>query len=140
MRADDVRRVLVIGSGTMGLQIGLQVATHDCDVILHDADPAALDRAQRRLRSYGEAPVAAGSIGADQLEQALARIECTADPAAAAAEADVVSESVPEDPVLKGRVLGQFNELCPERAVLRPTPRHCFPRCSRPLPGGPIRA
>jgi hypothetical protein len=33
-----------------------------------------------------------------------------------------VSESVPEDPVLKGRVLGQCNELCPERAAPRPGP------------------
>jgi 3-hydroxybutyryl-CoA dehydrogenase len=102
MRADEVRRVLVIGSGTMGLQIGLQAATHGFDVVLHDADPAALDRAEQRLRGYGEAPVAAGSISADALEDALARIERIADPAAAAAGVDLVSESVPEDPVLKG--------------------------------------
>jgi 3-hydroxybutyryl-CoA dehydrogenase len=139
MRADDVRRVLVIGSGTMGLQIGLQAATHGCDVILHDADPAALDRAQRRLRSYGEAPVAAGSFGADQLEQALARIECTADPAAAAAAADVVSESVPEDPVLKGRVLGQFNELCPERAVFTTNTSTLLPSMFAAATGRPDR-
>jgi len=105
MRADEVRRVLVIGSGTMGLQIGLQAATHGFDVVLHDADPAALDGAEQRLRGYGEAPVAAGSISAGALEDALARIERIADPAAAAAGVDLVSESVPEDPVLKGRVL-----------------------------------
>jgi 3-hydroxybutyryl-CoA dehydrogenase len=117
MRADEVRKVLVVGSGTMGLQIGLQAATHGCDVILHDANAAALDGAERRLRAYGEAPVAGASMDSGALERALARIECISDPAAAAAGVDLVSESVPEDPVLKGRVLGQFNELCPERAI-----------------------
>ena len=94
MNADDIRRVLVIGSGTMGLQIGLQAATHGFDVVLHDADPAALDGAEQRLRGYGEAAVAAGSLNAYALDQALARIEFISDPVAAAADADIVSESV----------------------------------------------
>jgi 3-hydroxybutyryl-CoA dehydrogenase len=139
MRADEVRRVLVIGSGTMGLQIALQAATHGFDVVLHDADPAALDGAQQRLRGYGEAPVAAGSISADALEDALARIERIADPAAAAAGADLVSESVPEDPVLKGRVLGQFNELCPERAVLTTNTSTLLPSMFADATGRPDR-
>ena len=44
MRVEDVRRVLVIGAGTMGVQIGLQVAGHGYHVVLHDADPAATVR------------------------------------------------------------------------------------------------
>ena len=139
MRADEVRRVLVIGSGTMGLQIGLQAATHGFDVVVHDADPAALDGAEQRLRSYGAAPVAAGSISADALERALARIERVADPASAAAGVDLVSESVPEDPVLKGRVLGQFNELCPERAVFTTNTSTLLPSMFAEATGRPDR-
>jgi 3-hydroxybutyryl-CoA dehydrogenase len=117
MHADEIRRVLVVGSGTMGLQIGLQAAMHGYDVVLHDADPTALDGANQRIRGYGEAAVAAGAADAGTLERALARLECSGDPAAAAAGADILSESVPEDPELKGRILGQFNELWPERAI-----------------------
>jgi 3-hydroxybutyryl-CoA dehydrogenase len=139
MRAEEVRRVLVIGSGTMGLQIGLQAATHGCDVVLHDADPAALEGAQRRLRGYGEAPVAAGSIAPDALERALAGIECTSDPEAAAAGVDLVSECVPEDPVLKGRVLGRFDELCPERAVFTTNTSTLLPSMFADATGRPDR-
>ena len=46
---DDVRRVLVLGSGTMGLQIGLQAATHGYDVVLYDSESAAVDGARGRL-------------------------------------------------------------------------------------------
>ncbi len=139
MRADDIRRVLVIGAGTMGLQIGLQAAGHGFDVVLHDADPAALEGAEPRLRGYGEAAVAAGSIEPGALESVLARIEPISDPAAAAAGADLVSESVPEDPVLKGRVLGQFNELCPERAVFTTNTSTLLPSMFAAATGRPDR-
>jgi 3-hydroxybutyryl-CoA dehydrogenase len=139
MRADEIRRVLVIGGGTMGLQIGLQAAIHGLDVVLHDADQAVLDGAEQRLRGYGAAPVAAGVITADALEQALARIERTADPAAAAAGADLLSESVPEDPVLKGRVLGQFNKLCPERTVFTTNTSTLLPSMFAAATGRPDR-
>ncbi len=139
MRAEDVRRVLVIGSGTMGLQIGLQAAIHGCHVVVQDTEPAALDAAPRRLRGYGEAPVAAGVIDADQLERALASIECIADPVAAAAGVNLVCESVPEDPVLKGRVLGQFNELCPQRAVFTTNTSTLLPSMFAAATGRPDR-
>ena len=139
MRAEDVRRVLVIGSGTMGLQIGLQAAIHGCHVVVQDTEPAALDAAPRRLRGYGEAPVAAGLVDADRLERALASIECIADPVAAAAGVDLVCESVPEDPVLKGRVLGQFNELCPQRAVFTTNSSTLLPSMFAAATGRPDR-
>ncbi|HUK71348.1 MAG TPA: 3-hydroxyacyl-CoA dehydrogenase [Streptosporangiaceae bacterium] len=139
MRAEDVRRVLVIGSGTMGLQIALQAAMHGYHVVLHDTEPAALDAARRRLRGYGEAPLAAGLIDADRLERALASIECPADPVAAAADVDLVNESVPEDPVLKGRVLGQFNELCPQRAVFTTNTSTLLPSMFAAATGRPDR-
>jgi 3-hydroxybutyryl-CoA dehydrogenase len=139
MRAEDVGRVLVIGSGTMGLQIGLQAAIHGCHVVLQDTEPAALDTARRRLRGYGEAPLAAGLVDADRLERALASIECIADPVAAAAGVDLVCESVPEDPVLKGRVLGQFNELCPQRAVFTTNTSTLLPSMFAAATGRPDR-
>jgi len=139
VRVEDVRRVLVIGSGTMGLQIGLQAAMHGYDVVVHDNDPAALEAAPARLRGYGEGPVAAGLIDAGRLEQALASIECIADPAAAAAGVDVLSESVPEDPELKGRILGQFNELCPPRAVFTTNTSSLVPSMFAAATGRPDR-
>jgi 3-hydroxybutyryl-CoA dehydrogenase len=117
VQAEDIRKLLVIGSGTMGLQIGLQAATHGFDVALYDASADALGAAPQRLRSYGALQIADGVIEADALEQAIARITLHSDPATAAADVDIVSECLPEDPTLKGKVLGQFNRLCPPRAI-----------------------
>jgi len=139
MRAEDVRRVLVVGSGTMGQQIGLQAALHGCQVVLYDTDPAAFEAARGRLREYGQAPLAAGLVDAGRLERALASIECTADPVAAAADVDLLSECVPEDPELKGRVLGQFNELCPQRAVFTTNTSTLLPSMFAAATGRPDR-
>jgi 3-hydroxybutyryl-CoA dehydrogenase len=35
----------------------------------------------------------------------------------ASSDADLLSESVPEDAKLKGQVLGQFNRMCPPHTV-----------------------
>jgi 3-hydroxybutyryl-CoA dehydrogenase len=117
MQINDVRRVLIIGSGTMGLQIGLQCATHGYAVVLYDIDPAALESGMGRLRGFADEQVRAGVIDDTTHERALAAITTTSDPAVAADDVDLVSESVPEDPALKGRVLAQFNAICPARTI-----------------------
>jgi 3-hydroxybutyryl-CoA dehydrogenase len=139
MHIPDVRRVLVVGGGTMGLQIGLQCATHGYDVAMYDLEPAALDAGARRMRAYAEELVAAGRIGSATRDQALGRVTWTSDPAAAAAEADILSESVPEDPALKGRVLGQFNALCPARTIFTTNTSTLLPSTFAAATGRPDR-
>ena len=135
----DVRRVLIVGSGTMGLQIGLQCATHGYDVAMYDLEPAALEAGARRLRAYADELVAAGRIGSATRDQALGRVTWTSDPAAAAAEADILSESVPEDPALKGRVFGQFNALCPSRTIFTTNTSSLLPSTFAAAAGRPDR-
>jgi 3-hydroxybutyryl-CoA dehydrogenase len=117
MEAAEIRRVLVVGAGTMGQQIGLQCAAHGLEVVLLDADPAALERARQGLAglaAYADGDPAFTGI---DLAAAVAGISYTTDLAFAAAEVDLVSESVPEDPALKGRVFAALNLACPERTV-----------------------
>ncbi len=139
MQIDDVRRVLIIGSGTMGLQIGLQCATHDCDVVLYDIDPGALEAGMARLRGYANDQVKAGVIDVAGRERALGAITTTTDPATAAADVDLVSESVPEDPALKGGVFGQFNALCPPRTIFTTNTSSLLPSMFAAATGRPDR-
>ena len=139
MQIDDVRRVLIIGSGTMGLQIGLQCATHGYTVALYDVDPAALEAGMARLRGYADAQVREGVIDAAGRERALGAITTTTDPATAAADVDLVSESVPEDPALKGRVLGQFDALCPPHTIFTTNTSSLLPSMFAAATGRPDR-
>ena len=36
MRVDEIKNVLIVGSGTMGQQIGFQCALYDYNVVMYD--------------------------------------------------------------------------------------------------------
>lgn len=114
---EQIRRVVIVGSGTMGQQIGFQCAGHGLDVVLYDIMPEALESARGRIDAYAEGLVAGRLIGSEVRDSALARITMTTDKAVAADDADLLSEAVPEDPGLKGRVLAEFDALCPPRTI-----------------------
>ena len=117
MNIEDLKRVLIVGAGTMGQQIGLQCAMHGYDVGYYDLSQEILDKALKRVVKLGSWYVSTGRLTEEGLERALARISADPDPAEAARDVDLISESVPEDPELKGKVLRRFHDLCPERTV-----------------------
>jgi 3-hydroxybutyryl-CoA dehydrogenase len=117
MQIGDVRRVVVVGAGTMGQQIGFQCAAHDFDVVLYDVSADVLDSARERVEAYAERLLSEGAITAELRDSAKARVTTTSDRSVAAANADLISEAVPEDPKLKGTVFAEFDALCPERTI-----------------------
>ena len=117
MKIEDIRHVLVVGAGTMGRQISLQCAMHDYNVTLYDISPEALEAATGQLKEYAAHLVAWGRLSKKEANAALKRITTTNNAREAAAQADLVSESVPEDPKLKCKVFTQFNKLCPSRTI-----------------------
>ncbi|MBU2489759.1 MAG: 3-hydroxyacyl-CoA dehydrogenase [Proteobacteria bacterium] len=117
MRVEDIKKVLILGAGTMGHQIGFLCASHGFEVALFDVDQGVLDKAMARLEKLADRMARRGAMTQDQARAALARVRPFTDPAEAAAGADLISESVPEDPRLKGRVFAQFHALCPPRTV-----------------------
>jgi 3-hydroxybutyryl-CoA dehydrogenase len=117
MKIEDIKRVLILGAGTMGQQIGLQCAMHGYDVVYYDLTQEILDKALKRVAKLGSWFVSSGLLTEEKLGHALARISATPDAARAAQDADFISESVPEDPLLKGKIFAQFNNLCPERTI-----------------------
>lgn len=137
MTVDDIRNVLIVGAGTMGQQIGLQAARHGYEVALYDIDDDALDRALGRIRRYADSLQAAGAL--DDPDAALARITATSKLADVASEADLVSESVPEDPKLKGRVFAVLHRLCPPHTLFTTNTSTLLPSAFADVSGRPDR-
>jgi len=117
MKVDDIKRVLILGAGTMGQQIGLQCAMYGYEVVYYDLTQEILDKALKRVAKLGSWYVSIGLLTEEKLHDALARISATPDSAKAARDTDFISESAPEDPQLKGKLFAQFNKLCPERTI-----------------------
>jgi len=117
MKIEDIKRVLILGAGTMGQQIGLQCAMYGYNVVYYDLSQEILDKALKRISKLGSWYVSNGRLTEEKLRHVLARISATPDAAKAAQEVDFISESIPEDPELKGKVFAQFDKLCPERTI-----------------------
>lgn len=116
MRVEDIRRIFIVGAGTMGQQIALQCATHGLEVVVYDVSREALDSASARIAGYGAQLVSQARLTPVQLQSALPRISFSNRPEDAAT-ADLLSESVPEDPKLKAEVFARFNAVCPPHTV-----------------------
>ena len=139
MDADDIRTVLVVGAGTMGQQIALQCAAHGFVVTLLDTEQAALDRARARLDALAGHVASDPAFAHTDVAADVARISATTDPAEAAHEADLVSESVPEDPALKGRVFAELDRLCPARTIFATNTSSLVPSLFADATGRPDR-
>jgi 3-hydroxybutyryl-CoA dehydrogenase len=118
MELKDIKKVLILGAGAMGQQIGFVCAMHGYRVTYYDISDEILKVSMKRVEKLGSAYfVPMGRITVEQLREIMGRISATSDPAEAAKDADIVSESVIEDPRIKASVFAQFNKLCPERTI-----------------------
>lgn len=135
MKADEIENVLVMGAGTMGGQIALQCAMNGLDVALYDVSADAMAGGMERVRGYVAHLTGQGRTDAAVLE----RIRPVSDLATAAAAADLVSESVPEDPVLKGQVFAELNTLCPPHTIFTTNSSTLLPSMFAAASGRPAR-
>jgi 3-hydroxybutyryl-CoA dehydrogenase len=137
MKIEDVKKVLILGAGTMGQQIGLQCAMNGYQVMFYDISQDILDKGVKRVAKLASWYASTGRLTEEQLQETLGRITSTTDPSEAAKEVDIVSESVPEDPALKGRVFAQFNKLCPERTIFTTNTSYLVPSMFAEASGRP---
>lgn len=116
MNMENIRQILVVGTGTMGQMIALQCARHGYEVIAYDCSAESLENAKAKIPAYAAKLVAQQWMTPEESAAALADITYTLNPEDGA-NADLVSESVYEDPELKARVFAQFNAICPAHTI-----------------------
>jgi 3-hydroxybutyryl-CoA dehydrogenase len=139
MKVDEVKRILTIGAGTMGHQIGFLCALHGYEVVVFDVEKEHLVVARNRVARLADRFVKKGRLAAEKKAAVIDRITYTDDAPSAAIDIDIVSESVPEDPALKGRVFSTFNRLCPARTVFTTNTSSLVPSMFAEATGRPDR-
>ncbi|MGH2619144.1 MAG: 3-hydroxybutyryl-CoA dehydrogenase [Anaerolineales bacterium] len=111
-----VKKILVVGAGTMGNGIAQTAAVSGYQVILSDVDPAALQRGQAAIEKSANKLASKGLLTAQQLQAALA-IPTSTD-LTPAAEVDLVIEAATENPEIKFRIFEELDRRAPPAAVL----------------------
>ena len=123
----DIRKVLILGSGTMGLRIGLQSALSGFDTVIYDIHESSFVSAKKIQRSILKQLIEKQSITDKEAELALGRIIFTTDTKSAANNVDFVSESVWEELSVKKEVWSTFADLCPPHAVFTTNTSYLLP-------------
>ena len=113
----NIRRIAVVGGGTMGSGIAHVSALAGLEVVLVDTDPAALERAVATIGRNLERQRAKGRIGPGDRAGALARIEPVSE-LEAVGDAGLVIEAVPEIAALKYEIFAELDRLAPPGAIL----------------------
>lgn len=112
-----VRRVAVIGAGTMGGGIAMSMANAGMAVTLVEADAAALDRGLQRVQDNYAGSVRRGKLDDTEAQARLARIRGSLD-MADVGDADLVIEAVFEDLELKQSIFRQLDAHARPGAIL----------------------
>lgn len=118
MKANNINQVLIIGAGTMGKQIALQIAIIGCQVKLYDLNEELLQKANQTIKKIAVRWVKDDYISEEQAQSALERIHATANIEEACLGIQLVSESVPESINVKQQVWSQFGKYLPSDAIL----------------------
>lgn len=113
-----IRKVAVIGAGTMGNGIAHVCAVGGLEVTVVDVSRDALDAALRTISGNMDRQVRKGSLGEDSRERALSRIGTATEVAAGVAGVDLVVEAVPERAGLKYDLFKELDASAPAGAIL----------------------
>ena len=113
-----IRKVLVVGTGTMGQGIAQICALAGYATHMFDADPARIDKAIGVIKSLTDRLVQKGKLLNEARSEMIGMLIAAPDLGPAATEVDLVIEAVPESMDLKIEVLGKIKLFAPERAIL----------------------
>lgn len=118
MKTFDIKKVAVIGTGTMGPGIAQVLAQHEIEVQIFDIDPEQLKKARETLGANLNLMEQAGMLSGTGAADARNRIQNAASLTDAVRDADLVIEVIPEVMDLKARLLSELDEICGPDTIL----------------------
>lgn len=114
--ARPIRRISVLGAGTMGHGIAQVAAAAGYDVVMRDIDETATQRGRQSIERNLAKGIERGKVTEQQRDETLARIRATTE-LTEIRESDLVIEAAPENLELKQTLLRQTEELVSDGCI-----------------------
>jgi 3-hydroxybutyryl-CoA dehydrogenase len=115
---DNIKKILVVGAGTMGHGIAQAFAQAGFQVSLVDQVEQALLRANVLIKSSLSTMVEAGMIKKTDIKTIMKRITSTNNLEEAAADADLAIECIVENKDAKKDIFKKLDAVCPSKTIL----------------------
>lgn len=113
-----IKKIGVIGAGTMGHGIAEAFAIYGYDVNLYDTSVESLEKARGFIKEELYLLAEENYLAKDSIPAILDRIRYCTDLKKTVADRDYVIESAPENMELKQNLFKQLDELCPSTTIL----------------------
>ncbi len=116
-KVEEIKKVAVVGAGTMGSGIAQVVASNDRDVLLIDVSDAALDRGMKIIEKGLGRLIKKETINQEEYDSVLSRITTTTK-FEDLNDVDLVVEAVFEDMGVKKEIYDKLNNVTREDVIL----------------------
>jgi len=113
----EIQSVCFIGAGTIGAWNSLITAAAGYNVIVYDINQDMLDSCQLRQKELMRGAIKLGAVEQASAEHGLSKIIYTNNLEEAVQNADLISESVPENIQLKRDVFTELDAICPKDTI-----------------------
>jgi 3-hydroxybutyryl-CoA dehydrogenase len=118
MTKDDIKKVAVIGAGTMGHGMAQSFAMAGIPVALMARTQGSLDRAAALIEGSLQTMAQANYIDGKKIPDILKKVTYTNSIEDAATDTDIAFETVKEDKQSKIDTFAQLDKLCPPHALI----------------------
>lgn len=113
----NYKNVTIAGSGVLGSQIAYQTAFKGFNVTVYDINNAAIEASKSRIAKLQESYKKDLNASDEEVKAAFGRMSFNTDLAAAAADADLVIEAIPEVAAIKIEFYEKLGKAAPEKTV-----------------------
>ena len=114
----EIRKVNVIGLGTLGTQISIQAAHYGYDVTGYDQDPEVFEKMIQKIKGTMAFLKRTPTMPISEWEKASRKVKMARSLEEGISEADLIIEVIPENLELKRKLFAQMDALAPKGAVL----------------------
>ncbi len=118
MKMNDVRKVAVLGTGTMGSGLAQVFAAAGYKVQSYDISAKALETSSTVIKTSLNTFVELGLMPESRIEEVLANIDTTMSLEQAVGDADLIVEAIIEKIDAKKEIYQKVDALCPADAVI----------------------
>ncbi|WP_165996026.1 3-hydroxyacyl-CoA dehydrogenase family protein [Bacillus sp. Cs-700] len=118
MKIEEIKKITVLGAGSMGHQIGMLCALGGYETMIQDINEAALKDAGEKLEGIMSKWVKKGKITEDQKTAAFGRLQFSTNLEEAALRADFIIEAIVEKLDVKREVFEKLDQLADPNTIL----------------------
>jgi 3-hydroxyacyl-CoA dehydrogenase len=113
----EIKKIMVAGAGVLGAQVSWQMAFHGYEVCVYDVFEKGLEAGKSLHQKFASLFKTSRGATQQEVEQALARLTYTIDMAKAVQDADLLSESIPENLDIKKKFYSELAQLAPAKTI-----------------------